>query len=126
MNSFEAVAIPTDVAETVRSTTKGSRIRIPGSQGNCGRTRSCRRLFCSPMTLSAKRASHLCRVRPTSMPKNANEIPAEDPSLRNIVAGRYGSEEQIAESFFADPEVNYIHVRSTEAGCAQCRLERCR
>lgn len=36
----------------------------------------------------------------------------------------HGNEDEEAERLFANPEVKYIHVRSTEAGCYLFRLER--
>jgi hypothetical protein len=41
----------------------------------------------------------------------------EDRALVTEVRVSGGDEEKVAETLFEDPEVKYIHVRSTEAGC---------
>ena len=35
-----------------------------------------------------------------------------------------GEEEKVSSEMFANSEVKYVHVRSTEAGCYLFRLER--
>jgi hypothetical protein len=48
----------------------------------------------------------------------------EDRALLTEVRVSGGDEEKAAETLFEDPEVKYIHVRSTEAGCYLFRLDR--
>ena len=47
-----------------------------------------------------------------------------DRKLLAEVRASNSQEEKIAHELFANPEVNYIQVRSTEAGCFLFRLER--
>jgi len=48
----------------------------------------------------------------------------QDKKLVAEVRASNSQEEKIAHELFANPEVNYIQVRSTEAGCFLFRLER--
>jgi hypothetical protein len=47
-----------------------------------------------------------------------------DRKLISEVRATDSREEKIAEEMFANPEVEYVQVRSTEAGCFLFRLER--
>lgn len=47
---------------------------------------------------------------------------------RRLLAQEYvtdGNMEKVIEQFFARPDVDYIHVNSTTAGCYTFRIERC-
>ena len=48
----------------------------------------------------------------------------EDRVLLKELRLTHGEEDSAAASLFANPEVKYIHVRSTEAGCYLFRLDR--
>ncbi len=49
---------------------------------------------------------------------------SEEGELLKTTFLKGGAEEETANRLFAIPEVQYIHVRSTEAGCFLFRLER--
>jgi hypothetical protein len=156
MNSFEVVAIPTDVAETVRSTGKAPGYGFPAHREIAtGRApcRHCLRLICKeeeelvlftydpfretgepplpgPVYIHAEKCKRDTGRRSIPEEYRGRSLTlaayGKDRKLLREERLNGGSEEQIAESLFADPDVKYIHVRSTEAGCYLFRLERCR
>jgi hypothetical protein len=154
MNSFRVMAIPTEVADEVRSTMKAPRYGFPAhtelsnDQAPC---RHCLRLT-TPNVDQRILFTYDCFDGVESLPlpgpvyihadgcerydENAG-FPAEIRSRkitfnaygdgRKLVAQRYvedGSIEEAMTELFADRQVRYLHVRSTPAGCYTFRIER--
>jgi Protein of unknown function (DUF1203) len=156
MNSFEVVAIPSDVADAVRSTGKAPGYGFPAHREiAAGRApcRHCLRLIRKgeeelllftydpfretgepplpgPVYIHAETCQRDTGRR--SIPEEYRGRPltlaayGKDRKLLREERLDGGGEEQMAEALFALSDVNYIHVRSTEAGCYLFRLERCR
>jgi hypothetical protein len=154
MNAFHAVAIPTEVADSVRNTMKSPKYGFPAHKEVAAGRAPCRhclelvRLKEEQSILFTMDAFHGLDVPPSPGPvyihaescsryEGENGIPetyrgrlltleafAEDRKLLAEVRASNSQEEKIAEELFASSEVKYIQVRSTEAGCFLFRLER--
>ena len=158
MHSFHAVAIPTEVADSVRSTMKSPKYGFPAHREVAAGRAPCRhclelvRLNEEELILFTMDAFHGIpngeTVPPSPGPvyihadscgryKPGSGIPeayrgrlltleafGQDKKLVAEVRASNAEEEKIAHELFANPEVNYIQVRSTEAGCFLFRLER--
>ncbi|HLZ12585.1 MAG TPA: DUF1203 domain-containing protein [Candidatus Acidoferrum sp.] len=161
MNAFRAVAIPTEVADSVRATMKSPTYGFPAHREVAAGRAPCRhclelvRLNEEELILFTMDAFHAL-PNGESVPaspgpvyihaetcarygsrETQNGIPATyrgrlltleafgaDRKLLAEVRASNSQEEQIAQELFANAEVKYIHVRSTEAGCFLFRLER--
>jgi hypothetical protein len=154
MNSFELVAIPTEVAETVRETGKAPGYGFPAHREVATGRAPCR--HCLRLIRVQEEELLLFTYDPF---RELGEPPLPGPIYihaekceryavqtgfpeeyrgRLLTLAAYGSdrallaerrlggagEDAAAEELFADPAVNYVHVRSTEAGCYLFRLER--
>jgi len=158
MNSFRAVAIPTEVADSVRSTMKSPKYGFPAHREVAAGRAPCRhclhlvRLNQEELILFTMDAFH-------GLPNGETVPPSPGPVYIHAEScGRYdgdrgipetyrgrlltleafgaerkllaevrasdSQEEKIAEELFANQDVKYIQVRSTEAGCFLFRLER--
>jgi len=158
MSSFRAVAIPTEVADSVRSTMKSPKYGFPAHREVAAGRAPCRnclelvRLKEEELILFTMDAFH-------GLPNGETVPPSPGPVYIHAEScGRYDGErgipetyrgrlltleafgtdrellaevrasdsreEKIAEELFANREVKYIQVRSTEAGCFLFRLER--
>ncbi|GAC1632941.1 MAG: DUF1203 domain-containing protein [Candidatus Acidiferrum sp.] len=154
MNSFKAVAIPTDMAEAVRSTMKSPKYGFPAHRELAAGRAPCRhclelvRLSEEELILFTMDAFHGMNVPPSPGPvyihadqcnryDAAKGIPetcrgrlltleafGENRALLAEERSENGNEEALAGKLFADARVRYINVRSTEAGCFLFRLER--
>jgi uncharacterized protein DUF1203 len=156
MSSFQVVAIPTDVAESVRTTGKAPGYGFPAHKETAAGRAPCRHclelirvqeeellLFTydpfhelgeaplpGPVYIHAEKCKRMTGQR--SFPEEYRgrlltlAAYGNDRVLLQERRISGGGEEEEAEKLFADPEVSYIHVRSTEAGCYLFRLERCR
>jgi hypothetical protein len=154
MSSFQVVAIPTEVAESVRSTGKAPVYGFPAHKEIAAGRAPCR--HCLQLIKVQEEQLLLFTYDPfrevgqPPLPgpiyihaekcerKNDSRSFPEDYRGRLLTFAAYGDdrelisekrlngekEEEIAGAFFADPAVKYIHVRSTEAGCYLFRLER--
>jgi Protein of unknown function (DUF1203) len=155
MNSFQVVAIPTEVAESVRATGKAPGYGFPAHKELTAGRAPCRHclklirvqeeellLFTydpfrelgepplpGPIYIHAEKCERTTEQR--SFPEEYRGRPltlAAYGTDRVLLKERRvsgGAEEGEAETLFADPAVKYIHVRSTDAGCYLFRLERC-
>jgi hypothetical protein len=154
MGTFRVAAIPTAIAESVRNTQKAPGYGFPAQKEvAAGRApcRHCLRLIKvneEELFLFDYDPFHELGVPPLPGPvhvhardcerhEGASTFPeeyrgrlltldayGEDRALLAEVRVSNGEEESAAERLFADPEVKYIHVRSTEAGCYLFRLDR--
>lgn len=161
MSSFHAVAIPTEVAHSVRATMKSPKYGFPAHREVAAGRAPCRhclelvRLKEEELILFTMDAFHTLphgeTVPPSPGPvyihaekcarygsgETLNGIPATyrgrlltleafgaDRKLLAEVRTSDSQEEKLAEELFANSEVKYIQVRSTEAGCFLFRLER--
>jgi hypothetical protein len=154
MNSFHAVAIPTEVADSVRATMKSPKYGFPAHREVAAGRAPCRhclqlvKLGEEELFLFTLDAFHGQNVPPSPGPVyiHAKECAryAESAGMPEIYRGRlltleaFGSdrkrlaevrvsdsdEDKVAEELLANSEVEYIHVRSTEAGCYLFRIER--
>jgi hypothetical protein len=154
MNSFRVVAIPTEVAESVHKTGKAPKYGFPAhKEVAAGRApcRHCLRLIrvneeelylftydpFSELGVPPLPGPVYIHAETCGRSAGADSIPEEyrgrlltfaaygsDRKLLKEVCLKNGNEDKEAEQLFADPEVKYIHVRSTEAGCYLFRLER--
>src|SRR5438552_14190473 len=161
MNSFHAVAIPTEVADSVRSTMKSPKYGFPAHREVAAGRAPCRhclklvRINEEELILFTMDAFHGLpngeTVPPSPGPvyihaekcpryaahETQNEIPetyrgklltleafGPDRKLLAEVRASNSQEEKIAQQLFANQDVKYIQVRSTEAGCFLFRLER--
>jgi hypothetical protein len=154
MSSFQVIPIPTELAESVRATGKAPVYGFPAHKETAAGRAPCRHclklirqkeedllLFTydpfrelgqpplpGPVYIHAEQCQR---------DAGQNSFP-EEYRGRLLTLAAYGenrqllseqrlngeSEDQAAEALFADPAVQYIHVRSTEAGCYLFRLER--
>ena len=158
MSSFRAVAIPTEVADSVRSTMKSPKYGFPAHREVAAGRAPCRhclqlvRLNQEELILFTMDAFYGLLNGETVPPSPGPVyIHAEscgrydgDRGIPETYRGRlltleaFGAErkllaevrasdsqeEKIAEELFANQDVKYIQVRSTEAGCFLFRLER--
>lgn len=154
MNSFHAVAIPSDVADNVRSTMKSPKYGFPAHKEIAAGRAPCRhclelvKLNQEEVILFTMDAFHGLNVPPSPGPvyihakecaRYAGEegIPetyrgrlltleafGADRELLAEIRATNGEEESAARMLLEKPEVQYINVRSTEAGCYLFRLER--
>ena len=154
MSSFQAVAIPTEVADSVRATMKSPKYGFPAHKEVAEGRAPCRhclgiiKLHEEELILFTMDAFHGLNVPPSPGPVyiHAKECPRyeADRGIPDAYRGRlltleaFGAdrklvaetraanseEEGIAEELFKNPAVEYIQVRSTEAGCYLFRLER--
>jgi len=154
MNSFQVVAIPTEIAELVRKTGKAPKYGFPAHRETAAGRAPCR--HCLRLIRINEEELYLFTYDPFSelgvppLPgpvyihaeacersHGASSIPEEYRGRlltfeayghdRNLIEERRltnGKEDEEAGRLFADENVQYIHVRSTEAGCYLFRLER--
>ncbi len=154
MNSFKAVAIPTEMAETVRSTMKSPKYGFPAHREVAAGRAPCRhcldlvKLNEEELILFTMDAFHGLSVPPSPGPvyihakqctryEGAGSLPetyrgrlltleafGKDRKLLAEARATGANEEKLAAELLQDPAVEYINVRSTEAGCFLFRLER--
>lgn len=154
MNSFKAVAIPTEMAEAVRSTMKSPKYGFPAHREVAAGRAPCRhclelvKLNQEEVILFTMDAFHGLDVPPSPGPvyihaeecnryEDAGTIPqtyrgrlltleafGADRKLLAEVRATDSQEENIANELLLNPGVEYVNVRSTEAGCFLFRLER--
>ena len=154
MNSFHAVAISTEVADSVRATMKSPKYGFPAHKEVATGRAPCRhclqlvKLREEEAILFTMDAFHGQNVPPSPGPVyiHATECARYDGNggIPETYRGRLltleafgadrkllaeirvtnGEEEAATESLLANPEVEYVHVRSTEAGCYLFRVER--
>ena len=154
MSTFHAVAIPTEMADSVRSTMKSPKYGFPVHREVAAGRAPCRhcleviKLQEEELLLFTVDAFHSLNVPPSPGPvyihaevcsrfSGNGGIPeayrgrlltleafGADRKLISEVRATEFREEKIAEEMFTDPEVQYVQVRSTEAGCFLFRLER--
>lgn len=154
MSSFHAVAIPTEVADSVRATMKSPKYGFPAHKEIAAGRAPCR--HCLQLVeinkeeaiLFTMDAFHGQNVPPSPGPVyihakecaryNENDgIPQSyrgrlltleafgaDRKLLAEIRTANGEEQGAAKLLLEKPEVEYVHVRSTEAGCYLFRLER--
>lgn len=154
MNSFRVVAIPTAVAQYVRTSGKSPIYGFPVHKEIAAGRAPCR--HCLRLIQEHKEELLLFTYDPfrevgaPPLPGpvylHAEECPrhSEDQKFPEAYEGRKltfdayredgelikgtfvtgDRQGEIANRFFENPEVRYIHVRSTEAGCFLFRLER--
>jgi hypothetical protein len=154
MNSFKVVAIPTEVAQYVRANGKSPVYGFPAHKEIAAGRAPCRHcleligeqkeellLFtydpfrevgAPPLPGPVYVHSEPCprhnedQMFPASYQGRKLTFDAYDAdgALRKEVFVSGGGEAEIANRLFADEAVQYIHVRSTEAGCFLFRLQR--
>lgn len=158
MSSFHAVAIPTEVAETVRSTMKSPKYEFPAYREVAAGRAPCRHclelvklneeeliLFTmdaflglpnsetvppspGPVYIHAEECSRYAGEDTIPETYRGRLLTLEafgaDRKLVEEVRATDSREEVLAAELFRNPEVRYINVRSTEAGCFLFRLER--
>ena len=153
MSSFHAVAIPTEIAESVRTTMKSPKYGFPAHKEVAAGRAPCRhclqlvKLHEEEAILFTMDAFHGQNVPPSPGPVyvHAKECARYDgqPGIPETYRGRLltleafgadrklvaevrtnGEEESVAKTMLAQPDVEYVNVRSTEAGCYLFRLER--
>lgn len=154
MTSFKTVAIPTEMAEVVRSTMKSPKYGFPAHREVAGGRTPCRhclelvKLNVEELILFTMDAFHGLAVPPSPGPvyihaegctryEGAGAIPetyrgrlltleafGADRKLVAEVRTANSNEEGLANELLQNPAVEYINVRSTEAGCFLFRLER--
>ena len=154
MNSFHAVAIPTEVADSVRATMRSPKYGFPAHKEVATGRAPCRhclqlvKLHEEEAILFTMDAFHGQNAPPSPGPVyiHATECARYDGSggIPETYRGRLltleafgadrkllaeirttnGEEEAATHSLLANPEVEYVHVRSTEAGCYLFRVER--
>ncbi len=153
MNSFHAVAIPTEVAESVRATMKSPKYGFPAHKEVAAGRAPCRhclelvKLHEEEAILFTMDAFHGQNVPPSPGPVyiHAEEcaryvggtgipetyrgrlltLEAFGTDRKLLVEVRTnGEEEAAAKNLLANSDVKYVNVRSTEAGCYLFRLER--
>jgi hypothetical protein len=154
MNSFRVVAIPTEIADAVRTTLKAPRYGFPAHTELAFDQAPCR--HCLQLTKPGEDQRILFTydcfdgVEPLPLPgpvyihakpcERYDEdagFPADIRSrqitfnaygnARRLVKQQYvenGNVEEPVDQLFADPDVRYLHVRSTPAGCYTFRIER--
>jgi Protein of unknown function (DUF1203) len=154
MSTFRVVALPTSVAQSVRETQKSPGYGFPAHRQLAAGRAPCRHclklireqeekllLFTydpfhehgvpplpGPVYLHAEDCPR--HVESNAFPENyrgrkltLTAYGAERALLEEIRVAN-GEEESKAEVLFSNPAVQYVHVRSTEAGCFLFRLER--
>jgi hypothetical protein len=154
MSSFRVLAIPTAIAEAVRTTLTAPGYGFPAQVELATDQAPCR--HCLQLTKPGEDWRILFTydcfdgVEPLPLPgpvyihaepcerydENAG-FPADIRSRkitfnaygdgRRLLKQQYvedGNVEEAVEQLFADPEVRYLHVRSTPAGCYTFRIER--
>ena len=154
MASFKAMAIPTEMAETVRSTMKSPKYGFPAHREVAAGRAPCRhclelvKLNREELILFTMDAFHGLDVPPSPGPvyihaeqckryAGNGSIPetyrgrlltleafGADRKLLVEVRATDSNEEKLAGELLQNPAVEYINVRSTEAGCFLFRLER--
>ena len=158
MSSFRAVAIPTEVADSVRSSMKSPKYGFPAHREVAAGRAPCRHCLQllrpnqEELILFTMDAFYGLPNRETVPPSpgpvyihaqscgrydGEHGIPetyrgrlltleafGADRKLLVEVRASESQEEKIAQELFANEEVKYIQVRSTEAGCFLFRLER--
>jgi hypothetical protein len=154
MSSFQVVAIPTEIAESVRATKKAPVYGFPAHRETAAGRAPCRHclqlirlreeellLFTydpfrelgepplpGPVYIHAENCER--RGKQHSFPEEYRgrllTLVAYGDDRMQLAEKRLSgvSEDDEAEKMFADPAVKYIHVRSTEAGCYLFRLDR--
>ena len=154
MSFFQVVAIPTEVAEDVRNTGKSPGYGFPvHREVAAGRApcRHCLKLIArgheelllftydpfrelgepplpGPVYIHAKECPRHSGGH--SIPEEYRgrlltlEGYGEDRALLREVRVSHGEEQAAAEQLFREPDIRYVHVRSTEAGCFLFRLEK--
>src|SRR5215470_6471426 len=153
MSSSHAVAIPTEVADSVRTTMKSPKYGFPAHKEVAAGRAPCRhclqlvKIHEEEAILFTMDAFHGQNVPPSPGPvyihakecarfEESEGIPetyrkrlltleafGADRKLLEEVRTN-GEEDSAAATLLAKPEVEYVHVRSTEAGCYLFRLER--
>lgn len=154
MNAFRVTAIPTQVAEEVRTTGKSPNYGFPAHREIAAGRAPCRHclqliernkeellLFTydpfrelgePPLPGPVYVHSDACPRHPESsaIPEAYRgrlltlEGYGEGRALLKEVRVSDGQEQVAAEKLFQDGDIRYVHVRSTEAGCFLFRLER--
>jgi len=154
MSSFQVVAIPTEVADHVRSTGKSPTYGFPAHREVATGRAPCRHclkliergqeellLFTydpfrefgepplpGPVYIHAKDCLRYSGgdVIPEEYQGRLLTLKGygEDRALLKEIRVSNGEEQMAAEQLFREPNVRYAHVRSTEAGCFLFRLER--
>lgn len=154
MSSFRVVAISTEIAESVRKTGKAPKYGFPAHKETAAGRAPCRHclrlirineeelyLFTydpfSELGVPALPGPVYIHAQACERSNGASSIPEEYRgrlltfeaygSDRKLIEERRlanGNEDEEAKRVFANQEVEYIHVRSTEAGCYLFRLER--
>jgi len=154
MSSFRVVAIPTEIAERVRSTGKSPNYGFPAHREVAAGRAPCRHclkliehgheellLFTydpfrelgepplpGPVYIHARECPR--HLGGDSIPGEYRgrlltlEGYGEDRALLKEVRVSGGEEQAVAEQLFREANICYVHVRSTEAGCFLFRLER--
>ena len=154
MSSFHAVAIPTEMADAVRATMKSPKYGFPAHREVAAGRAPCRhcleviKLHEEELLLFTMDAFHGLAVPPSPGPvyihaqacarfSGNGGIPepfrgrlltleafGADRKLIAEIRATDSQEGTIAEELFANLNVKYIQVRSTEAGCFLFRLKR--
>lgn len=154
MSAFQVVAIATEIADAVRKTCKAPQYGFPAHREVAsGRApcRHCLRLIRpneEQLLLFTYDPFQELGVPPLPGPVYVHAEACERSSAGNCIPDEYrgrlltlaaygddrkllhevrtagGNEDQEARKLLAEPAVQYIHVRSTEAGCYLFRLER--
>ena len=154
MISIRVIAIPTEVAEAVRRTGKDPHYGHPASTAVAGEGAPCRHCLkliaageerATLFTLDAfEGVEQLPLPGPVYIHADACERYPEDGGFpaalrasprtlnayargRRLVATEYAEDGDLdagVEKLLARPDVDYIHVRSTTAGCYTFRIER--
>lgn len=154
MNPIRVIAIPTEIAESVRRTGKDPHYGHPAHTEIAGEGAPCR--HCLKLIAAGEQKATLFTldafegIEPLPLPgpvyihANACERYPEDGGFpaelrtsprtlnaygrgRHLVAAEYvqnGSVDAGVETLLARADVDYIHVRSTAAGCYTFRIER--
>lgn len=154
MNAFRVMAIPTETANEVRETMKAPRYGFPAYSelsNDPARCRHCLRLtepgveerilftydcFDGVETLPLPGPIYIHAEGCGRYDENAGfpeEIRSRKITFNAYAEGRRllqqkyvedGSVDQAITELFTDPQVRYLHVRSTPAGCYTFRIER--
>src|SRR5215469_11835091 len=155
MTSFHAVAIPTEIAEQVRTTGKSPHYGFPAHREVAAGRTPCRRCL---QLIEHRQEERLLfsydpfrelgqpplpgpvyiHAEPCTRHSGGGAIPEQyqghlltlegygaDRALLKEIRVSNGAEQEAAERMFCEPEIRYVHVRNTEAGCFLFRLERC-
>jgi Protein of unknown function (DUF1203) len=154
MSSFRVVAIPSEVAEQVRTTGKSPNYGFPAHREVAAGRAPCR--HCLKLIRKDREELLLFTYDPfrelgepplpgpvyihaTECPRHPENdvIPdeyrgrlltlegyGENRAFVGEIRVRDGAEERAAEQLFEEEKIRYVNVRSTEAGCFLFRLER--